>query len=154
MEPGPFVGRIQMKRNNDETVSASRLTVTIALSDFIYPGDTATANLRSGLYKQGSSSAAASAVAVVNQSILVTPRVIGNWSWPGWQRITGTNFDLRCVVFHRSGQSGRPVRVVKFWATDQHGHSVTNFVTNPTIDPSVADAVPVIEYVGHFRPLR
>ena len=42
---------------NDESLAGSSVTVKIALSDFIYPGDTATATILAGLYKQSASAA-------------------------------------------------------------------------------------------------
>jgi len=132
----------------DETLSSGVLRVRIALSDYVYAGDSnITATLGSGLYAQGgTNSAAASSVTVTNSSTVAYPKAIANWAWPGWQ-LLNTTTDLRVVAFHRHGQSGRPVRAVKFTLI---GGGVTNsaFATRPEIVAGSGDAIPVQEYVG------
>ena len=134
----------------DETLGAGNVTVKVALSDYVFADcSNITAAIGASFYTQGGNgNRASNAVAVLNNSIHGHARVIGNWSWPGYERISGPTFTLRAVAFHRSGQQGRPVRAVRFTATDQNGNSVTNFVTTPTIDTNLNDAVPVIEYVA------
>lgn len=132
----------------DETLDAGVLRVRIALSDYVYSGDSnITATLGSGLYTQGgTNSASASSVTVTNSSTVAYPKVIANWSWPGWQ-LLGATTDLRVVAFHRHGQSGRPVRAVKYTLI---GGGLTNTAVSlrPEIVSGAGDAVPVQEYVG------
>ncbi len=135
--------------NADESLGTGIVTVTVALSEWIYSSDTLTVDIYSGFYTEsGTPNNAASVAAVTNNSAEAYPKVIGNWSWPPYTRVTGASFDLRCVAFHRSAQEGRPVKVVKFTVTDESSNTVTAFVTNPIIDPSMDDTVSVIEYVG------
>lgn len=132
----------------DETLDADVLRVRIALSDYVYSGDSnLTATLSAGLYTQGgTNSAAASSLSVTNSSAVAYPKVIANWAWPGWQ-LLGATTDLRVVAFNRHAQSGRPVRAVKFTLI---GGGVTNSAVSirPEIVRTHRDAVPVQEYVG------
>lgn len=138
----------------DESSADGTLTVLVALSEWIYDPDTLTVSIASGFYTEAAgdggtaNAATTSTYAVTNNSAEAYPKVIANWSWPGYSRITGSSFTVRCVAFHRSAKSGRPVRAVKFTCTDQHSHSVSTIVTTATIDSGMADAVKVIEYIG------
>lgn len=134
--------------SNDETVSGSDVIIRIALSDYIYDDDVVTVDCGAGLYTQGTASNATTGMAVTNSSARGYAPVISNWSWPGYQRITGATFDLRAVAFHRDAQQARPVRAVKFEATDGT-NTVSTIVTAPVIDAGMsADETPIIEYVG------
>lgn len=132
----------------DESSAAGTLTVLVALSEWIYSSDTLTVSIASAFYTKVTATGIATNMAVTNNSAEAYPRVVANWAWPGESRIAGSSFTLRCVAYHRSAQQGKPVKVVKFTATDQHAHTVTAYVTAPTIDRGMADAIPVIEYVG------
>lgn len=125
--------------------TAGTVEIRLALSDWIYANDTATFSIASGLYTNGAiSSGTASGTLTIN-STQVHPKVIGNWTWPGFNLVTNT-MRLRAVAFHRSAQEGRPVRCVKFYAMDAHSHAVTNIVTTMRIDRTLPDAVPFGEY--------
>lgn len=132
----------------NETDNGGSVTVRVALSDYIYSGDIVTVTIGSSFYTQGSGNNTVSGLSVTNNSIETYPKVIANWSWPGYDRITGSTFKLRAVAFHRSAQQGRPVRAVKYTCADQHSNTVTTTVTSPSIDGTISDAVPVVEYVG------
>lgn len=135
----------------DETDNTTYVTVRVALSDWVYADDTATVNIVSGFYNDGTNgSNAASSVSVTNNSAEDYPKVIANWSLPGFDRLTGSTFKLRCVAFHRSARQGKPVKCVKFTATDEHSNTVTTTITAPTIDSSIPDAMPVVEYIGEL----
>lgn len=142
----------------DEVAADGTLTVTVALSDWIYTDDTMTVSIGAGFYTEaagdgGTANAASAATyAVTNNSAepYSAAKVVGNWSWPGWSRVTGPTLTLRAVAYHRSAQQKRPVRSVFFTCTDQHAHSASATVTTPTIDNSMGDAVPVIEYIGNI----
>lgn len=141
---------------NDETVSGSDVIVRVTLSDYIYQKDNTGAgnsgiavkvDILSGFYTQGGTPNNAKAnYLCTNNSVAPYPKVIGNWSWPGFERSTTDNVPLRCVAFHHDGQSGRPVRCVKFTITD--GSSTgTSTVTAPAIDSGMSlDEMPVVEY--------
>jgi len=131
---------------NDES---GTVTVRVALSDFVFTGDTLAATIASGFYTQGGTPTnSVSGLSVTNNSTVAHPKVIANWSWPGWSKVSGPSFDVRCVAFHRSAMNGKPVACVIFTATDQHSHSVSVTVATPTIDPLMSDYGKVIEYIG------
>lgn len=149
---------------NEESFAAGAVTIRIALNDYIYAKDILGAgfvpNVSSGvapvvaigdeLYNQGGNLSITTGVnfPVTNNSAAVFQKVVGNFSYPGFDAITG-NFNLRAVLFHRHGQSGRPIRVVNFTVADTSAHvSPNKFVTVPTYDAGMGDAVPVVEYVG------
>lgn len=130
----------------DEVYDSGTNRLRIALSDYVYAGDSnLTATIVSGLY---SNSLSAASVPVTNLSTASYQPVIAAWSWPGYQRITNSTFPLRAVAFHRDAQQGRSVRAVKFIATDEHSNSTTSIVTQSTVDRSIGDAVPVVEWVA------
>ncbi len=141
---------------NEETNVAGVTTVRLVLSDLIYDeddagagnsGTTIIADFRSGLYTYSGTptNATVSPVIVVNNSTVAFYDPVGNWSWPGFQRMDSTT-KLRAVVYHRHGEQYRPVNAVRFSVTDG---TTTNYetVTAPTYNPSSGDALPVIEYV-------
>ncbi len=135
---------------NDEISNAGTLTIRVALSDAVYASDTSvTCNVGAGFYTQGGTPTnAATGMVVTNSSTLAYPRVIANWSWPGFTRITGSTFTVRAVGFHRHAQNKRPLAAMIFTATDQHSHSATVTVNDMTVDPAMADASKVQEYIG------
>lgn len=142
---------------NDETNSGGTMTFRLALSDVIYSGDTVTVKVLSSFYTDGSGNTlnALSSTAATNNSTLAysTARTIANWSWPGWQRITGSTFTVRAVAFQRHAMNGLPVACVAFTATDQHSHTVTVNVPYPTVDPVMKanyDHGAVTEYIGNI----
>lgn len=133
----------------DETLSGTNLTVKIALSDYIFQSDSnITCNASAGFYVASSvTNQAASGFAVTNNSTNSYPKVIGNWTWPGWDRVSNT-FTLRAFFWHQSAQGGRPVANVQFRVTDG-----TTTVTNDAVDLVVSelpDQTPVLEYQATF----
>src|SRR5579862_9202304 len=152
------VGTLRLRRpypdqtNADETFDGVGVKLRIALSDYVHSTDTITGvSVAAGLYTQGGMSnnaASFNAGVCTNSSKVIVPRVLAQWSQPGYW-LVGSNYTLSLVAFHYSAQHARPVRMVKFWAKDALGHvSPTNTVLNPTIDWTQPDAVPVIEYQG------
>jgi hypothetical protein len=101
---------------NDEGVVSTTLTIRVALSDFIYTGDTVTAVIASGLYTQGTATGAFSG-SVTNNSTLAHPKAVGRWAWPGWEKVTG-DFLLEVVAFHRSAKDRKPLACVEVTVTD------------------------------------
>lgn len=140
----------------DETTSGSNVIVRVNLSEYIYQkdnvgaGNSGTApvvSILAGLYTNGTANNASGAgFAVTNNSTLSYPKVIGNWAWPGYQLMDSTS-KLRAVAFHKSAQSGRPVRAIKFSVTDGSTTN-TQTITTPTCDLTFGDASPVVEYVS------
>ena len=142
---------------NEESFSTNT-TVRISLSDYIYAkdntggGNSGTApvvSILAGLYTQTAvpNNASGASFAVTNNSTAVHQTFTANWSEPPFQRITG-NFNLHALAFHGSGQNARPARAVKFTVSDTSGNTVTTTVLSPTVDPTQADPVPVVEFVG------
>jgi hypothetical protein len=147
---------------NDETLVSSTLTLRIALSDFVYASDTnVTCTVGAGIYNDGThSSNIATGLVATNSSTLAYPKVIANWSWPGWTRINssldgdGTNhsdgsFTVRAVGFQRHAMNGKPLAAMVFTATDGT-HTVSTTINDMTIDSTMADPSKVQEYVGTF----
>ena len=131
-----------------DVVDGSSVRLRFALSDYVYTGDSnVTATIAASLYTQsGTPSAAGSGLSVTNNSTATYQRVVGNWSWPGYQLMDSSS-KLRCVAFHSSARFGRPVRAVKFTVTDGTTTN-TQTLTSATVDRTVGDAVPVVEYVS------
>jgi hypothetical protein len=134
----------------DET-GGGNLTVRIALSDYVYSGDTITgmtvlAGLVTNAGGSSESSNPASGIAVTNNSTLAYPKVCANWAWVPHELMTAST-KLRVVAFHGSASDGKPVACVKFTTDDGAGHTVNEVVASATCDTSFGDAVPVVEYV-------
>ena len=126
------------------------VTLTFALSDEIYSSDTATVTIGARFYTQGVASNALASTSVTNNSTLSYPKVVGNWSMPGYDKIGNTQ-TLRFVAFQKFGQQFRPVRCIKFTSTDAHSNSATATVLRPTFDKSFGDAQAVNEYIGQLN---
>lgn len=133
--------------------------IRVILSDYIYikdntgagnSGTAPTVTIAAGWYTQGGTpNTVYTNGAVTNSSTAAYQPPIMNWSWPGFNRITG-NFDLRVVAFHRHPMNGRPVRAVKFSVTDGP-HTVVAFAYEPRVrnpDATFPDQTPVVEYIA------
>ena len=90
----------------DQTVVAGVLTNKIVLSDYVFARDSnIVAQIGAGYYTDTTHlTNNAGTLPVVNGSVLAYQRPIANWTWPGWDRITGSNFQVRAVAFHQSAQ--------------------------------------------------
>jgi hypothetical protein len=136
---------------NDEATNAGTFTTRLALSDHIFSSDTVTVAIAAGFYTDGSSNTnnSYSASATNNSTLAYSAvRAIFNWTYPGWQRITGSTFKVRGTGFSQYPMNSLPIACVVFTATDAHSHSATSTVSFPTIDPTLGDQAPVIEYIG------
>jgi hypothetical protein len=135
----------------DEVISGGNVLVKIALSEGVFAGDSnVVATIKSGLYVESGVSNAATTITVTNNSTLQYPDTVGQWTDMEHQRITSTDWPVRCVAVQAFAQEGRPVAVVKFIATDQHSHSVTNIISEMTIDRSKDDPYPLSEYIANM----
>lgn len=137
----------------DETVSGSDVIIRVWLSDYIYAKDKAgvgnsgvnvTVTIAAGLYTQGGASNASDPT-VTNNSAAAYQQPIANHSTTPYRRHVG-NVTGGVVAFERHGQQKRPVRAVKVTVTDEGAHSVSQIITNPTIDAGAGDAKKVIEF--------
>jgi hypothetical protein len=150
-----------------DVVSASGTTTfRLALGSntggaWIFSGDTVTVQVANSFYTDGSGNtvgAVASGTSVTNNSTLsyASVRALFNWTYPGWQLLTGSTLTVRGTGFSQYPMFGIPLSCVVYTATDQHSHSATATVTFPTWDETVGgqtinlDPNPVIEWVGNI----
>lgn len=139
-----------------EIVTAVGVTVRVALSDYVFQKDntgggnsgtsptvTIPAAFVTNSGGASQTSNALSAAVVTQSSTAAYPKVVGNWAWPGFQRVTGSTVPLRAVAFHSSG-----ISCMKFSVADTHSNTATSTTTAPTYDNTAGDAVPVVEYIG------
>lgn len=137
--PRTVYGTMQVRKASpnqtvfDEALVSTTLTVRVALSDFVYSGDTVTAVIGAGFYSQGGTPNAAFSGSVTNSSTLTHPKVIGRWAWPGYESFQ-TTIPLEAVIVHRSGKNGKPVAAVVFTVTDG---STTKTVTSAAMVKTV-----------------
>ena len=131
---------------NETTGAGGNLTNNFALSDYIYSGDTVTAQINPGWVVQGGHTNTAFSGAVANNCTQVVPLVVGNWSRPNFKKISASTMRLGFVAFHGYPRNGNPVACVKFIVKDQHSHSVTNTETAMRIDYSLGETIPTPEY--------
>lgn len=124
----------------DETINGNSITVRVSLSDFIYAGDNnVIANIAGGFYGSTTSNLPATNMQVTNNSTLTYPKVIGRWAWPGYERVTN-DFLVEASIFNQFARDGKPVAAVKFIATDQHGNTSTQTVSQMTKSSRGGDA--------------
>ena len=136
--------------NKDQIIVGGVLTNKIVLSDYIFARDSNIVVQMAGAYYTDRTGLTnnSGTLSAANGSVLAYQRPIANWTWPGWDRITGSSYTLRALGFHQSAQQGRPVRLMRFIGQDAHGNRVTNDVLNMTVDRSVGDQLPFGEYIA------
>ena len=126
---GTKVLRKAYPNNSDlqESVSSGDLTVRIAVSDFIYTGETVTVSVAGGFHTDVSAGAnsAATDVSVTNNATLTYPKVIARWATVPYQRVDD-DFMIEVVAFNQFAKNGKPVACVKFEVEDESGNSVTS----------------------------
>lgn len=140
----------------DTAIHGSGVRVTVGLSHCLLASDTnITVTLLQGVYTSGgTNSASASSQPVTNLSAQVAPYGIADFerttSWNRW-----TNSPQRVYLKGGAGlrvsppnslTMFRPLAGVAFVATDLFGNSVTNFVSDPTIDSSFDQLIPSARY--------
>jgi hypothetical protein len=123
----------------DENISVGgTMTLRVALSEYIYTGDTVTMTAASGFYNDsktggtGINNLAVTNIAVTNNSTLAYSSIkpICRNGWPGYERVTGP-FPVEALCFSHfaqkagGGLGGGEVAAVTFTATDQHSNSVS-----------------------------
>jgi hypothetical protein len=144
--------------NAYEFTEGPGIRITVSLSSYVFSGDSnLTATIASGLYAQGGTNSSATAsLTVTNNSTQTYPMAIGNWTWPCWNRETGSTMRLRAVGF--GGQipwssegnipGGRPLAGMQMFAADLYGNTSMVAVSRMTIDRTLPDLLPAGEYVG------
>jgi len=140
-----------------EFYDGTNTTVRIRLSDIVYEKDNSgsgksgfpcTATFLSGFYTSGvTPTAAVTDRSTTNNSTVAYTKTLGDWTWGHYERVTGSDFRLRCVAFQGDAHSGCPVSCVKFTVTDGT-NTVTEIVTTMAIDTDVStdDAQSGAEY--------
>jgi hypothetical protein len=146
----PYGAGGQTTANYINDVQANQTTnavARIALSDYVYSGDTITSvAVAASMY--GANLAAASVAALTNSSTQAYPHTIIKDNWPQWERITNSTYKLHIGAYNRFGMNGTPVACVVVTSTDNHEHNVFTTVTRPTIDRTLPDAKPIVEFVA------
>lgn len=135
----------------DETAGAGFVTVRVALSEYIYAGDTVTVDIGAGFYQDGiSSNSAVTGLNVTNGSTNTYPKPIGRWAWAPYERVK-SDFLVEAVVFHRFAQDAKPLAAVTFTCTDENSnsHSITvNDMTISTREDSAGTGSAVLVYAA------
>jgi hypothetical protein len=126
----------------------------------IFAGETVTVQVANSFYTDGSSNTVgtvAAGTSVTNNSTLTyaNARTIFNWTYPGWQLVTGSSVNVRGTGFSQLPQYSLPIACVIFSGQDAHSNVATSTQGFPTIDVTVGgqtvttDQAPIIEYVGN-----
>jgi hypothetical protein len=138
----------------EEAVNAGTLTLTLALSEYIYADDKAggagtsgtnpTVTIAAGFYTEaagdgGTANNAVTALAVTNNSAELYPKVIARWATVPYQRVV-TTLGLEVVAFHRFAEHGKPVACVIFTGND--GTTTTTDPKAAMRKSSLADGLP------------
>lgn len=131
----------------DCTNSGANVICRLALSEYVLTNDVVS-NVTFAANWYSNNTPATNFSSIASSSTNRWPKCIANWSWPGWMRITSNTMTLRAVGFHKSAESGRPLRYMEFIAQDQHSHAVTNKVMNMSYDRTLGDPTTVCEYIG------
>jgi hypothetical protein len=138
--------------STDEVYDGSTIRLKFVLDWPIYAGDTVNgANILAGLYTQGTPSAAATGIAVTNNSVLQFPKSIANWTWPGFQRETNSTMGLRMFGSAPFAQDGMPLASVDFVVSDEAGTTTTNkavFGFDPEL--RTLDRYPIAEWYAQI----
>lgn len=137
-----------------ETEVTSNLEVVLSLSERIYAGDTVTAVAAASLYTDngtgGSSSAnSGGAIATVtNGSTEAYRKPQAVWLELEDQEVKSAAWAPKLCVYHRHAQQGRPVRAVKFIASDGTNTIESAVVTALTSSQYSASGL----YANYFQP--
>jgi hypothetical protein len=148
---------------NDTVSNGGTTTFRLSLGSngmvAIFAGETVTYQVVNSFYTDGSSNTVGTVSAgtsVTNNSTLTysNARTLFNWTYPGWQLVTGSTVNVRGTGFSQLPLNELPIACVIFSGQDAHNNVATSTIGVPTWDESiggqakVADQVPVIEYVG------
>lgn len=134
-----------------ETVLGSgRISLRIALSDFVYSGDTGlVARIAGGWYANGSTNVVAASVIATNASTLTYPRFAANWQWVPHTQITNAAYELRATTIAPYPMEAHPLAVMQFIA-ESGSTRITNNATLMTVDWGMPDQTPVVEYIAQM----
>lgn len=120
--------------NLQEDDSSGDLVVRIAVSDFIYAGETVTVDIAAGFHTDLVNGANTEVIGltVTNNATLSYPKTIARWATVPYQRVD-SDFLIEVVAFNQFAKNGKPVACVKFEVEDQSGNSVTHTATGMNI---------------------
>ncbi len=122
----------------DETdLGPGSIQVRIALSEHVYASDIGLALTALAGWRDGE--AAASGIAVTNNSVVAAPVPILRWALPSYDVTTGS-FRLALIVASHHPQGFDPVAAVRFSVTDGSA-TRTAWVTALATDPSLGDGL-------------
>ncbi|MBG6158274.1 hypothetical protein IWQ52_004249 [Labrenzia sp. EL_159] len=136
-----------------ETEVTSNLEAVLSLSARIYAGDTVTAVAADSLYTDNGSGGSASAnsggaiATVTNGSTEAYRKPQAVWLELEDQEVKSTAWAPKLCVYHRHAQQGRPVRAVKFIASDGT-NTVESTVSALTTSQYSASGL----YANYFQP--
>lgn len=139
---------------SDESLSGGNVTVHFALHDQIYAKDSTNlvfTDPQGGFYTvAGVTNNPTTSLAATDNSTFAYPPVLANWTRVPNQRFVNTATGYMFGI-GAGANSGRPLRVVKFSATDAHSHTATAvYITKATFDTTSTDLHKhAIEYVGN-----
>lgn len=126
----------------DEVYDGTTIRLKYFLDWPIYSGDTiGQAQIKAGLYTQGTASAASTSLTPTNGSTITYHKPIANWTWPGYNRELGPDMYLRAFGASPFAQEGLPLAGINFIVSDEAGVTITNkanFGFDPilsTLDP-------------------
>lgn len=129
---------------SDESASGGTVTLKVALSDFIYSGDTSiTVDIASGFYTQAATpNGSVNDLAVTNSSTLAYPKTIGHFVVEQRRPVNGTQ-NIEVFAAQKFAQNSKPVAFVSVTATGAtSGHVETGSATAMTLS-SRGDNIPV-----------
>ena len=117
-----------------EDDTSGDLVVRIAVSDFIYSGETVTVDVDAGFHTDLTNGANTAVIdlAVTNNSTLSYPKTIARWATVPYQRVD-EDFLIEVVAFNQFAKNGKPVACVKFEVEDQSGNSVTHTANKASV---------------------
>lgn len=110
----------------------------IALSDYVFRGETITADVRAGLYGT-TPNTAATGLSITNLSFIdyTNARPVFAWLTPQHGQSTGTHYTVEFLAAHWSAiydNAGRPVQAVEVRASGENGAHLTNILTSSFYD--------------------
>lgn len=132
----------------DETASGDDLIIRVALSHFVYSGDTVGAfNFPAGWANNGGDSNASSGTCT-SSSIRGYEKPIAQWVNHDEDWATSSSYTVEMVATHAHAQQGQGVRAIKFTATDDAANSASVTVSSESVKSYTASGFSCPVYSG------
>jgi hypothetical protein len=115
-------------------------TIQVAMTDYVFRGETISVTVSNGLYFQGGrSNSSASGLSITNLSLIdyTNARPVFNWITPQFAQSTGSHYVVEMLASHWSAiydNNGRPLQAIEVRASDENSHSVTTILTSCHFD--------------------